>query len=313
MARPPSYQEISRLSEDEAREMIEALRWPDGAICPHCGADRPYSLKPRPTSKRPGRKGLYKCRKCRKQFTVTVGTIFEDSHISLRTWLQAIHLLCASKKGMSAHQLHRMLDVSYKSAWFMAHRIRYAMTQPPLVGKLRGVVEADETYVGGKASARHGGRSTVKKTPVLTLIERDGRARSTPMKRVTSKNLTKAFWENVEPGTAIMTDDFGAYYGLPYEFSNRQIVKHGDGEYVRGEAHVNTAESFFSLLKRGIIGVYHHVGEGHLHRYAHEFDFRWNGRKVPDGVRAALAVKGAEGKRLMYRDPQGSRGLIEPL
>lgn len=289
--------------EDKAREYLESLRWPDGPICPHCGADEPYRLKPKKTSKRPGRKGLLKCRKCRKQFTVTVGTIFEDSHIPISKWLMAIHLLCASKKGMSAHQLHRMLGLSYKSAWFMGHRIRWAMTQPPLKEKLKGIVEADETYVGGKSRNAKRGRGSPKKTPVLSLVERGGRVRSVPMERVTAENLNRAFWQYVEPGTRIMTDDWTGYRRLPYEFSNRDIVKHGAGEYVRGDVHVNTAEGFFANLKRGIGGVYHHVGSQHLHRYCAEFDFRYNERHVTDGVRAVLAIEGAEGKRLTFKKP----------
>jgi transposase-like protein len=288
--------------EDSARSFLESLRWPDGPVCPHCGAEGAYRLTPKPGSKT--RKGVLKCRKCRKQFTVTVGTIFEDSHIPLRKWLLAVHLLCASKKGMSAHQLHRMLGVTYKSAWFMAHRIRYAMTQPPLVDKLAGIVEADETYVGGKARNAKRGRGAPKKTPVLALVERGGRVKSMPVRRVTAENLNKAFRDYVEPGTRIMTDDWTGYRRLPVEFWNRDVVKHGEGEYARGDVHVNTAEGYFSLLKRGITGVYHHVGSQHLHRYCAEFDFRYNERHVSDGLRMVAAIRSAEGKRLTFREPR---------
>jgi transposase-like protein len=288
--------------EDSARSFLESLRWPDGPVCPHCGAEGAYRLTPKPGSKT--RKGLLKCRKCRKQFTVTVGTIFEDSHIPLRKWLLAVHLLCASKKGMSAHQLHRMLGVTYKSAWFLAHRIRYAMTQPPLVDKLAGIVEADETYVGGKARNAKRGRGAPKKTPVLALVERGGRVKSMPVRRVTAENLNKAFQDYVEPGTRIMTDDWTGYRRLPVEFWNRDVVKHGEGEYARGDVHVNTAEGYFSLLKRGITGVYHHVGSQHLHRYCAEFDFRYNERHVSDGLRMTAAIRQAEGKRLTFREPR---------
>jgi transposase-like protein len=286
--------------EDSARSFLESLRWPDGPVCPHCGAEGAYRLIPKPGSKT--RKGVLKCKKCRKQFTVMVGTIFEDSHIPLRKWLLAVHLLCASKKGMSAHQLHRMLGVTYKSAWFMAHRIRYAMTQPPLVDKLAGIVKADETYVGGKAKWPHKGRSLAKKTPVLALVERGGRVKSLPVRRVTAENLNKAFRDYVEPGTRIMTDDWTGYRRLPVDFWDRDVVKHGAGEYVRGDVHTNTVEGYFSLLKRGITGVYHHVGSQHLHRYCAEFDFRYNERHVSDGLRMAAAIRSAEGKRLTFRD-----------
>ena len=293
-------------TEEDARAYLEALRWPDGPVCPRCGSVKgAYKLTPKATSKKPGRAGLYKCRDkdCRSQFTVTVGTIFEDSHIPLSKWVLTIHLMCASKKGISAHQIHRMLDVTYKTAWFMCHRIRYAMSEEPLRSKLSGIVEADETYVGGKTRAYAKGRSTKKKVPVVALVERGGRVKSRPVKRVTTANLNRAFHDYVEPGTRIMTDEWPAYQNLDIAFQNRETVRHGANEYVRGEAHVNTAEGYFSLLKRGIVGTYHHVSPQHLHRYCDEFDFRYNGRKVEDGVRAVLAVKGAEGKRLMYRDP----------
>lgn len=286
--------------EDAARAYLEALRWPNGVACPRCGSIAgPYRLQSRPGSTT--RKGVWKCRACRRQFTVTVGTIFEDSHIALSKWLLAIHLLCASKKGISAHQLHRMLGLTYKSAWFMAHRIRYAMTQPPLVDKLKGIVEADETYVGGK---RHGkrGRGADNKTPVVALVERKGRVRSFPMEQVTGKNLRAALRENIEPSATLMTDDFKSYKTFAAgDFADHQTVNHSEREYVRGDAHVNTAENFFSIVKRGIVGVYQHVGKPHLHRYLGEFDFRYNSRDVKDGVRAALAAQGAEGKRLTYK------------
>jgi len=294
-------------TEDEARAFLEGLRWPDGPVCPHCGATEPYKITPKPGSKT--RKGLYKCRAkgCRKQFTVTVGTIFEDSHIPLRKWLMAIHLMCASKKGMSAHQLHRMMGVTYKTAWFMCHRIRYAMTQEPLASKLGGTVEVDETYVGGRV--RQGSkRGRIDKPPVVALVERDGDVRAFPMPLVTEANLRQAIRDHVEPASRIMTDQHYGYRNVGQEFAEHQSVSHSQHEWVRGEAHTQTVEGFFSLLKRGINGTYHHVGEDHLHRYVDEFSFRWNHRKVPDGVRAAAAIKGGEGKRLMLNQPSaGSR------
>lgn len=289
---------LQPMSEDAARAMLEKMRWPNGAICPKCGGVDPYKLNGRST-----RKGVYKCRACRKQFTVTVGTIFEDSHIPLAKWLLAIQLLCASKKGMSAHQLHRMLGLTYKSAWFMAHRIRYAMTRPPLSDKLRGTVEADETFIGGKPHNRHIGKRSPAppKTPVLSVIERGGNVRSVAVASVTAKTLRAAIDENVVRQARLMTDGAGAYTSIGRSFASHDTVDHVAGEYVRGDAHVNTAESYFSILKRGIFGVYHHVSEQHLGRYLAEFDQRWNTRRLADGERALLAVRGAEGRRLTYR------------
>ncbi len=293
--------------EDKARGFLEALRWPNGPVCPHCGSAKgAYKLTAKPTSKKPGRAGLYKCKDkdCRKQFTVRVGTIFEDSHIPLSKWLMAIHLLCASKKGMSAHQLHRMLGVTYKSAWFMAHRIRYAMTQEPLHSKLTGVVEVDETYVGGKA--RHGSsRGRMDKPPVVALVQRGGEVRAFPMKRVTEENLRQAIRDHVDPSSRIMTDGHYGYRKVGEEFAEHQFVSHDRNEWVRGDAHTQTVEGYFSLLKRGIVGTYHHVGDEHLHRYVNEFSFRYNARKITDGERAARAIRGAEGKRLMLKEPVG--------
>ncbi len=213
------------------------------------------------------RKGVLKCRACRRQFTVTVGTIFEDSHIPLERWLMAIHLLCASKKGMSAHQLHRMLGITYKSAWFMAHRIRYAMEQPPLRDKLRGVVEVDETYIGGKPrkgqvrTRQEAGRWKAEKPMVVALVERDGDVRSISRRTVTEKNLKQVVRDNVEPSARVMTDSFPAYRGLDRYFAEHQAVDHSRQEYRRGDAYTQTVESYFAILKRGINGVYHHVGE----------------------------------------------------
>ncbi len=198
---------------------------------------------------------------------MTVGTIFEDSHIPLERWLMAIHLLCASKKGMSAHQLHRMLGITYKSAWFMAHRIRYAMEQPPLRDKLRGVVEVDETYIGGKPrkgqvrTRQEAGRWKAEKPMVVALVERDGDVRSISRRTVTEKNLKQVVRDNVEPSARVMTDSFPAYRGLDRYFAEHQAVDHSRQEYRRGDAYTQTVESYFAILKRGINGVYHHVGE----------------------------------------------------
>lgn len=290
-------------SEDAARGFMERIRWPNGPVCPHCGSIEAYRLEPKEGSTSPVRKGVFKCKACRRQFTITVGTIFEDSHIPLNKWLLAIYLMCSSKKGMSAHQLHRSLDLTYKSAWFMAHRIRYTMTQPPLVDKLRGIVEADETYVGGRAHGKRG-RGADKKVPVFALVERGGRVRSFGVKRVTGENLKSIMRQHVDSGAHIMTDEFAAYNGLQREFASHDVVGHADGEYVRGMAHVNTAESFFSLLKRGIYGTFHHVSPHHLHRYLAEFGFRYDLRGVEDGVRTMVALERSKGKRLMLREPR---------
>jgi transposase-like protein len=288
---------------ETARVYLEKMRWPDGVVCPHCSESGAYTLTAKATSAKPGRKGLYKCKACRKQFTVTVGTIFEDSHISLDKWLIAIYLMCSSKKGMSAHQIHRMLNMSYKAAWFMCHRIRYAMAHGPIAAKLGGggrIVEADETYIGGKRR-NVGSGSKKNKQAVMTVIERGGRVRSFHMERVTSDNLREVLNDNVELQTRLMTDEAQAYKYGAGEYS-RETVNHSQKEYARGDVHINSAEGFFGLLKRGINGVYHHVGPHHLHRYLAEFDFRWNNRETNDGTRTDMAIIGFEGKRLKYKD-----------
>lgn len=287
--------------EEQARLCLEGLRWPDGPVCPHCGTKGDhYSLQPKGESKQPVRKGVWKCHKCRKQFSVTVGTVFERSHIPLHKWLLATYLLSASKKGMSSHQLHRMLGVTYKSAWFMTHRIRFAMERRPS-SQFKGIVEADETYIGGKAHDKRG-RGASNKVPVFALVERDGRVMSTPVKRVTGANLKAIIKENVHKSARIMTDEFLSYRGLGKDFVSHGVVNHGKKEYANGEIYTNTVEGYFSILKRGIIGVYHHVDENHLHRYLSEFDFRYNERKTDDAERSVMVLSGIEGKRLMYRD-----------
>jgi transposase-like protein len=295
----------------KAAEYLESLRWPNGPVCPHCGeSERKHYHLPHKTRR------LWKCATCRKQFTVTVGTIFEGSHIPLNKWLLAFYLLCSSKKGMSAHQLHRMLGVTYKSAWFMAHRIRFAMEQPAFADRLNGVVEADETYIGGKPrkpnrvesrpnrnwepGRRIVGRGT-EKTPVFLLVERDGRAKSFRVATVTGRELKGAIRQHVDSSAHLMTDSFKSYAGLHKEFASHETVNHND-EYVRGNVHTNTAESFFSILKRGINGIYHHVSPAHLPRYLDEFDFRYNSRDLSDGERTKMALMGVEGKRLRYAD-----------
>jgi transposase-like protein len=290
---------------DEAREFLEKQRWPSGVVCPHCGVvGESYRLVAKAGAKTHVRPGVWKC-VCRKQFTVTVGTIFEDSHIPLHKWLMAIHLLCASKKGMSSHQIHRMLGVTYKTAWFMTHRIREAMAKEPLAKRLSGTVEVDETYVGGKPRHGAGPRKLVPKAVVVSLVERDGRVKSVHIPSVSSKNLKAVMANYISPNAEIMTDDFASYGFVKHSYPRHDIIKHKNHNYARREGsrkiNTNTVEGFFSLVKRGIVGTFHHVSKRHLQRYLNEFDFRYNSRHIDDGSRTLLAIKGATGKRLTYR------------
>jgi transposase-like protein len=295
---------LGRMSEEEARASLEAIRWPDGPMCPHCQATKATRIN---GSSPNVRAGLLRCAECGKQFTVTVGTIFEDSHIPLHKWLLAIALMNSSKKGISSLQLQRNLNLgSYRTAWFMAHRIRYAMTMEPLKSLLKGTVEADETYVGGKTRQGIRGRGSERKTPVVALVERQGRVRSFPMDQVTGKNLRRVMRERVDPSSTVMTDDYSAYRTFAGgDFAKHETVNHSKGEYVRGDAHTNTAESFFALFKRGVHGTFHHVSKRHLNRYCDEFSFRWDRRKMTDANRTVEALRATEGKRLVYQTPQG--------
>lgn len=302
MTTTADHDELQKLFADAdlAREHIEKLRWTDGVICPHCGAkDEHYPIMGKATSKRPARKGLYKCKACGEQFTVTVGTIFESSKIPLNKWLHVFHLVCSSKKGMSAHQIHRTVGVTYKSAWFMVHRIRYAMEQRSL-DKMSGIVEVDETYVGGKLKGGKAGRGSENKTPVVVVVRRNGESRAVRMDHVSGKNLKAFIQENADKHARIMTDSYAGYKKVGESYDH-QTVDHSAGEYVRGLVHTNTAESWFSLLKRGMVGTFHHVSRKHLNRYATEFAFRWNYRKTSDYERTIAAIKIVGGKRLMYK------------
>lgn len=278
-------------TEEQARDRIEQLRWPDGAACPFCRLHQVTKLNGK-------REGFFQCNRCRRQFTVRTGTIFERSHVPLSKWLQAVHLLCASKKGMSALQVSRMLGVSYKTAWFLCHRIREAMRSPG--GLLTGTVEVDETYVGGKGSNRHQGRGTFNKVPVVALIQRQGNMRTRVVKTVSAKNLMKALRDHVDIESTVMTDDFMSYRKLDEVFYQHEAVVHSKKEYARGNVHVNNCESFFALLKRGLMGSFHHVSRKHLGRYSNEFAFRWDTRKITDEERTTTALQLAEGKRLRY-------------
>jgi transposase-like protein len=290
-------------SEIAAYRWVEAQIWPNGPVCPHCGGvDRISPMKGKTT-----RVGLYKCYQCRKPFTVKVGTVFEDSHVPMRVWLQAMVLLCSSKKGISSNQLHRVLGVSLKTAWFMSHRIREAMRVVGMVplGGAGKAVEADETYFGqveGEPKRRGVGHKHV----VVALVERDGAARSFHVEGTRIADLAPIINANIAKESALMTDEGTWYREIGRQFARHETVKHREDEYVRGDAHTNTAEGFFSIFKRGMQGVYQHCHEKHLHRYLAEFDFRYSNRVklgINDDERTARAIKGIVGKRLTYRMP----------
>ena len=309
---------------------LESILWPHGPVCPHCGGmDRVYVLngvRSKPSKKHPEgveRHGLKKCGHCKKQFTVRVGTVFEDSHAPLHKWLQAIHLLSSSKKGISSHQLHRTLEVQYNTAWFMSHRIREAMRGGPLKPPMGGageIVEVDETIYGRasthpKGRGPHGAKLTnsAHKNVILSLVERGGEVRSYHVAGSTVSEVVPIVEDNVARETAVMTDSAMLYKKRLGIFASHDRVDHGKKEYARYEEgrptiHTNTVEGYFSVFKRGMRGTYQHCKEKHLHRYLAEFDFRYNNRSklgVEDKERATTAVKGAKGKRLTYRQPNG--------
>ncbi len=249
--------------------------------------------------------GMFLCNDCRDKFTVRTGTVMERSHVPLHKWLLATHLMAASKKGMSAKQMERMLGVTYKTAWFLCHRIREAMDGAAPTGPMGGVnevVEADETYVGGKAKNRATRKPAAKKA-VVALVQRDGIARSFHVANVNASTVRSLIVTNIDRASVLMTDESPVYYRLGKEFTNHYAVNHSAKEYVTtgGFKHSNTAENFFSIFKRGVIGTYHHMSEAHLGRYCAEFDLRYNTRGMTDGERAALILKGGEGRRLTYR------------
>lgn len=290
--------------EEAAYAWVEARVWPHGPVCPHCQEKARISKMQGKAT----RFGLYKCYACRKQFRVTVNTIFEKSHVPLYLWLQAFYLIAGSKKGISSNQLHRTLGVTLKTAWFMSHRIREAMRQgslapPPPMGGEGGIVEADETYIGRSKFPRLPRGGFQHMNVVLTLVERGGKARSFHVDRTDAVSILPVINENIAKEATVMTDDGRHYYRLRY-MRKHEKVNHKVGEYVRGEVHTNTVEGYFSIFKRGMKGIYQHCGERHLHRYLAEFDFRYNHRVklgINDEARAAAAVEGVVGKRLTYR------------
>jgi transposase-like protein len=302
MSLPTALSHACYHDDEAARITFESIRWPNGPYCPHCGAFDTVA----PLGGESMGPGWYWCNKCREKFTVRVGSVLERSHIAMHKWLLAIRLMTGSKKGISAHQLHRMLGVAYRSAWFMAHRIRLAMddSAPSALGGEGKFVEADETYIGGKARNRKG--KNPKKEAVFSLVERGGKSRSFHVANVTATTLRPIIVSAASTDSHFRTDESGVYWSVGEEFKTHQTVVHAAEEYVRGDAHTNTAEGYFSILKRGIYGVYHHVSEAHLHRYLAEFDFRYSNRiklGIDDTERARRVIVGTGGKRLRYQRP----------
>jgi transposase-like protein len=293
--------------DDAARTHLECVLWPDGPVCPRCGVTGDRITKLMGKSTRPG---VYKCKDCRKPFSVTVGTVMERSHVPLCKWVLAAQLMASSKKGMSAKQLERMLGTNYETAWFLFHRLREAATdeKPSPIGGGNKVVESDETFVGGKKKNVHNGKPEPKKYAVVTLVERDGAVRAKHVPNVTAKNVRTHLVTSASRKSVLMSDESPVYVGVGKEFSGHLSVNHSADEYVRlgGFVHVNTAESFHAIIKRQMYGTHHAVSEWHLQRYINEIAFKWNNREalgVDDAERAAILLKGAQGKRLLYSQP----------
>lgn len=290
--------------EQKAVEFMEARRWAEGPACARCGSVDVYAMQ----SKGGGREANYRwrCRDCKRMYTVRTGTVMEESRLPMWVWVHAFWKACASKKGVSAKQIQRECDISYKSALFLMHRIRFAMgDDPKQQRKLKGIVEADETYVGGKPRNKGKGvrAKWSSKTPVVAMVERGGELRMRVMERVTVSNVTSALGEVVEPSARLMTDEAIAYIRAGTQFASHETVHHGRKEYARGDVTTNTIEGVFSLLKRGMYGTFHSVSKRHLHRYLAEFEFRHNTRFMEDSARIHAAIKASEGKRLTYVEP----------
>jgi transposase-like protein len=297
--------------EQAAFDRLEAIIWPEGIVCPHCGTvGRAAALAGVKDKKGRVRLGLKKCYSCRKQFTAMVGTVFERSHVPLHIWFQAAFLLCSSKKGISSNQLHRTLGVTLKTAWFMSHRLREAMRvlqMEPLGGKGKSV-EADETYFAQKRPKARNARGYAHKHAIVSLVERGGKVRSHHVNDVNSATLRPILKAQIDAASWLMTDESAVYRSIGKEFGHHFTVEHGIGEYVRGGAHTNTIEGYFSIFKRGMAGVYQHCSSKHLKRYLAEFDFRYNQRValgVNDPERAEAVLRGIVGKRLTYHGSLG--------
>jgi len=293
----PIYQDA-----DKARKHLESLRWANGPVCPHCGSENKAHYKLQGKTTRPG---LYKCKDCLEPFTVTVGTVFERSKIPLNKWVLCAHLMAASKKGYSSHQMHRTLGVTYRTAWFMEHRLREAMkgSTTGALGGGGGTVEADETFVGRKQGRKKARGGFGHKNAVFSLVERNGSAVSFHVPNITAKTLKPIIQAHIANSAHLMTDDAGQYFAMRGTFAKHDVVRHSLDEYVRGNVHTNTVEGFFSIFKRGVMGTFHHLSEQHLQRYMHEFDFRYNTRAklgFTDAMRAELMLKSIGGKRLTY-------------
>ena len=302
-------------SEESARKALEAIRWPTGPVCHHCSEDkRRYPTK---------REGRYRCGnpKCRRDYTVTTGTVMERSHVPLRKWVEGFAIMCESKKGVSSLELQRHLKISYKAAWFLSHRIREAMRDggmkpPPMLGGGGKIVEADETYFGRTKEAlphirkrytpytKSGWKGKGSARPIVALVERGGSVRTFHVAHADKVTVGGIVADNIARESRLHTDESRLYTEVGSHFGAHETVKHSVGEYVRGDVHTNSAEGYFSIFKRGMKGIYQHCSEKHLHRYVAEFDFRYNNRialGINDRERAAIAIKGAEGKRLTYR------------
>ena len=327
MSESLSFHNVMQWTDAECRTFLEAQRWPNGPYCPKCGAEKPYTITRKTASKNRVR-SFYKCRECRKQFTATVGTIFEDSHIPLNKWFAAIYLMCASKKGISAHQIHRMLGVAYRSAWFMCHRVREAMRESD--GLLSGIIEADETYIGGKTRRGHpvanyerrqidleargltprqfgrGKRHPREdKAVVFGMMERGGRVRSQHVLDATARTLGPIMIRDIDvKNSRLITDGHRVYKMIGHEMQH-DVINH-ELEYVRGDVHTQGIENYWSLVKRGILGTWHHVGEPYLDQYLREFDYRFNRRKISDAERFSALFGQVAGRRVTWncRTPQ---------